>query len=45
LGVKLNCPVFVAEIHLEDNEIVLAKYDELYRSKLILSDFYFVDNE
>lgn len=45
LGLNLNFPLFVSEIRLDGNEIVLAKYDDLYRSKLILKDFYFIDNE
>ena len=45
LGLNLNFPLFVAEIRPDANEIVLAKYDDLYRSKLILNKVHFVDNQ
>ncbi len=45
LGINLNFPLFVSEIRLDDNEIVLAKYDDLYRSKLYLKDYYLIDNQ
>lgn len=45
LGLNINFPVFVAEIRLDDNEIVLKKYDKLYRSKIIIKNFYFIDNQ
>ena len=45
LGVNLNFPVFVAKINLDDNEIVLGKYDDLYKNKIIIKDYYFVDNQ
>jgi len=45
LGINLNFPLFVSEIRLDDNEIVLTKYDDLYRSKLYLKDHYFIDNQ
>ena len=45
LGINLNFPVFVAEIRLDANEIVLAKYDDLYRSKLYLNSLHIIDNQ
>lgn len=45
LGVNLNIPYFVAEIRPDANEIVLAKYDDLYRSKIIIKDYYLIDKE
>lgn len=45
LGLNLNFPVFVAEIRLDANEIVLRKYEHLYRNKLLLNGCHFVDNE
>lgn len=45
LGLNLNFPLFVAELRLNDNEIVLAKYDDLYRSKLQLKNYYIIDKE
>lgn len=45
LGLNLNYPVFVSEIRLDGNEIVLSKYDDLYRSRIVLKDYYFIDNE
>ncbi|MCK3686133.1 tRNA 2-thiouridine(34) synthase MnmA [Maribellus sp. YY47] len=45
LGLNLNFPVFVAEIRLDTNEIVLAKYEDLYRNKIFLSNYYFIDKE
>lgn len=45
LGLNLNFPVFVSEIRLDRNEIVLSKYGELYRSKIQIKDYYFIDNE
>ena len=45
LGLNLNFPLFVAEIRPDANEIVLAKYDDLYCSKLILNKAHFVDSQ
>ena len=45
MGLNLNYPVFVSEIRLDGNEIVLSKYDDLYRSRIVLKDYYFIDNE
>jgi tRNA-specific 2-thiouridylase len=43
LGLNLNFPVFVADIRLDDNEIVLGKYDDLYRKRLALKGCQYVD--
>jgi tRNA-specific 2-thiouridylase len=45
LGIHLNYPVFVSKIRLDDNEIVLANYKDLYRSNIIINNYYFADNE
>jgi tRNA-specific 2-thiouridylase len=45
LGVNLNSPVFVAEIRPDDNEIVLAEYGELYRTKVYLKNIQFIDKQ
>lgn len=45
LGIHLNFPVWVAEIRPDANEIVLAKYEDLYRSKMILKNYYLIDNQ
>jgi tRNA-specific 2-thiouridylase len=45
LGLNLNFPVFVSEIRLDANEIVLAKYEELYRNKMLVNNTQFVDIE
>lgn len=45
LGINLNFPVFVSKFRLDDNEIVLTKYKDLYRNKLMLVDCYIVDIE
>jgi len=38
LGLKLNFPVFVSEIRLDSNEIVLGKSDDLKHKKVVLKD-------
>lgn len=38
LGINLNFPVFVAEIRPDVNEIVLAEYNNLYRTKVKIND-------
>ena len=43
LGVHFNKPVFVAEIKTESNEVVLADFDEMFRSKIFLNNTHFVD--
>lgn len=45
LGIQLNFPVWVAEIRPDANEIVLAKYEDLYRSKIIIKNYYILDRE
>ncbi len=45
LGLNLNFPVFVSEIRLNENEILLAKYNDLCRNKLIIKDYYFIDKQ
>lgn len=45
LGINTNIPLFVSEIRLEGNQIVLGKYEELYRTKLQLRAYHFIDNE
>jgi tRNA-specific 2-thiouridylase len=45
LGINLNFPVFVAKFRLDDNEIVLAKYEELYKQKIIIKNHYIADNQ
>lgn len=45
LGINLNFPVFVSEIRLDANEIVLGKYEDLYRSKIVIYNYQFVDNK
>lgn len=45
LGIHLNFPVWVAEIRPDANEIVLAKYENLYRSKIIIKNYYLLDKE
>lgn len=43
LGVNLNFPVFVSEIRPDDNEIVLAEYSDLYRTKVFINNTHFID--
>lgn len=43
LGVNLNFPVFVAEIRPDVNEIVLAEYKDLYRTKVRINMIQFSD--
>ncbi len=43
LGVNLNFPVFVAEIRVDNNEIVLAEYSSLYRTKVFINNTQFTD--
>jgi tRNA-specific 2-thiouridylase len=45
LGLNLNSPIFVAEINLDDNEIVLANYKDLYRNILVIKDIQISDNQ
>jgi tRNA-specific 2-thiouridylase len=43
LGVNLNFPVFVAEIRPDDNEILLAEFSNLYRTKVFINNTQFID--
>ena len=43
LGIHLNYPVFVAKFNLDDNEIVLTDYVDLYKNIIILKDYHFFD--
>lgn len=45
LGIHLNYPVWVAKIVPDANEIVLSKYEDLYRSKIIIKNYYVHDNQ
>lgn len=45
LGINLNFPVFVSEIRPDENEIVLAKFEDLYRNSILIKDYYFADDE
>ncbi len=45
LGINLNFPVFVAKFRLDDNEIVLAKYSDLYKQKIIIKGCYMADKQ
>ena len=43
LGLNLNYPVFVAKFNIDDNEIVLANYVDLYKKIVIIKDYHFID--
>ena len=45
LGVISKKPLFVSEFRLDENEIVLAEYPDLYKNKLLLHNYQFVDIE
>ncbi len=45
LGLNLNFPVFVAKINLDDNEIVLSEYSDLYKNKIGIKNYYLTDNQ
>ena len=45
LGLNLNYPVFVAEISLDDNEIVLAEYSDLYKHMINIKNYHLFDNQ
>jgi tRNA-specific 2-thiouridylase len=45
LGINLNFPVFVSKICADTNEIVLAEYDSLYRTKVGIIGAQFADIE
>lgn len=41
LGINLSKPVFITEIRVKENEIVLGEYDELLRKRVQLVDYKF----
>lgn len=43
LGIHLNRPVFVKEIHKERNEVILAPLTSLYKEEMLLKDWNIVD--
>ena len=43
LGIHLNRPVFVKEIHKERNEVILAPLASLYKEEMLLKDWNIVD--
>lgn len=45
LGLNLNFPLFVSKICPDANEIVLAKFKDLYRKKIIIKNYYIIDNQ
>jgi tRNA-specific 2-thiouridylase len=45
LGLHQNFPLFVKEIRLDDNQIVLAKYTDLYKNTLRVKDCQFADKQ
>lgn len=45
LGINLNFPVFVSEFRLDENEIVLSKYNDLYRNYITINGYQFIDIE
>jgi len=45
LGINLNFRGFVSEFRLDANEIVLSEFDDLYKEKLVINNYYFIDNE
>lgn len=45
LGINRNIPLFVSEIRLEANEIVLSEYDHMFKKELLMNECYFNDNE
>ena len=45
LGLNLNYPVFVAKINLDDNEIVLANYKDLYRNSIVVNGIQLSDKQ
>jgi tRNA-uridine 2-sulfurtransferase len=42
LGIHLNKPVFVSEIRFETNEVVLADFKEMYKTRIFLKNTRFV---
>ena len=45
LGINLIFPVFVSEIRLDANEIVLSKFNDLFREKVIIKNYQYIDIE
>ncbi len=43
LGIHLNYPVFVVKFNLDANEIVLANYSDLYKNKISIKNYHFID--
>lgn len=43
LGVNFNKPVFVYDINVKKNEIVLSGYEDLYRKKIAVNNLKFID--
>ncbi len=44
LGINSNIPLFVSETRPETNEIVLSSFDNLFRRKLVIKNFFFNDS-
>ncbi len=42
LGINLNKPLFVSEIKADTNEVVLAGFSEMYRTRIFLKNVHFV---
>ncbi len=45
LGLELNKPLFVTEIRFDKNEIELGEFKELYKTKITIENYQFVDIE
>jgi tRNA-uridine 2-sulfurtransferase len=45
LGINVNKPLFVSEIRADTNEVVLAGYGEMYRSRIFLQETRFVESK
>ena len=45
LGININFPIFVSEFLLDENEIVLAKYSELFKNFIVIRDYHFIDKQ
>ncbi len=43
LGIQSSTPLFVSEICIDRNEIVLSEYSRLYKNRIIIYNYYFVD--
>jgi tRNA-specific 2-thiouridylase len=42
LGIHFNKPLFVSEINAETNEVVLSDFAEMYRTRILVKNSYFV---